>query len=176
MLETVRAKGYTASLDPPAAPTTSSARLSEEARAALDVRTVSHGEEIVVNEYLVPGKFTILDYYADWCGPCLLLGHELEQVLAQREDVAVRKVDLVSWETDAAKQVTREFGIRGIPYVRVYGPKGRFLGAVNGNDIGKVRALLVSAPQEVIDEEGSCSGGGRSRPGSRRARCALHGE
>ena len=100
----------------------------------------------VVSEHLVAGKFTIVDYYADWCGPCLLLGHELEQVLALRQDVALRKVDLVSWETDAAKQVTREFGIRGIPYVRVYGPDGRFLGAVNGNHIGKVRALLVSTP------------------------------
>ena len=146
MLEVVRAKGYTASLDPPAAPTASAAPLSDEARAALDIRTVSRGEEIVVSEHLVAGKFTIVDYYADWCGPCLLLGHELEQVLARRQDVALRKVDLVSWETDAAKQVTREFGIRGIPYVRVYGPDGRFLGAVNGNDIGKVRALLGSAP------------------------------
>lgn len=146
MLEVVRAKGYTASLDPPAAPAQAGARLSDEARAALDVQTVSRGEEIVVSEHLVAGKFTVVDYYADWCGPCLLLGHELEQVLAQRQDVALRKVDLVSWETDAAKQVTREFGIRGIPYVRVYGPDRRFLGAVNGNDIGKVRALLVRAP------------------------------
>jgi len=145
MLEVVRAKGFTASLDPPAAPTASAAPLSAEARAALDIRTVSHGEEIVVSEHLVAGKFTIVDYYADWCGPCLLLGHEMEQVLARRQDVALRKVDLVSWETNAAKQVTREFGIRGIPYVRVYGPDGRFLGAVNGNDIGKVRALLGSS-------------------------------
>lgn len=145
MLEVVRAKGYTASLERPAAPARS-APLTEEARAALDVKTVSRGAKIVVSDHLVAGKFTIVDYYADWCGPCLLLGHELERLLSQRRDVAVRKVDLVRWETAAAKQVTQEFGIRGIPYVRVYGPDGRFLGAVNGNDIEKVRALLDRAP------------------------------
>ena len=40
---------------------------------------------------------------------------------------------------------TREFKLKGIPYVRVYGPRGQFLGAVPGNDIEKIRALLPRA-------------------------------
>lgn len=72
------------------------------------------------------GKFTIIDYYADWCGPCLLLGHQIERLLVERGDVALRKVDIISWETEAAAQI-KEFNIKGIPYVRIYAPDGLFL-------------------------------------------------
>ncbi len=56
--------------------------------------------------------------------------------------MAVRKIDVVSWESEAARQATREFKLPGLPYVRVYGPDGRVLGVVSGNDISKIRALL----------------------------------
>ena len=146
MLGIVRAKGYTASLDPPAAPLAKAPPLSEEERARLDIQTVSHGEAIQIGAQLVADKYTIVDYYADWCGPCLLLAHQLERVLAERSDVALRKVDIVTWKTAAAKQVTGDYGIEGIPYVRVYDPSGDFVGAVEGNDVDKVRALLAEQP------------------------------
>ncbi|MBL4850043.1 MAG: thioredoxin family protein [Planctomycetes bacterium] len=141
MLEVVRAKGFIATLEQPLAPK-ARRRLDEGQRAKLDVETITHGEAVEITEHLVAGKFTLIDVYADWCGPCLLLGHELERLLLEREDVALRKLDIVSWETPAAKQVTAEFGAEGIPYVRVYGPKGEFLGAVSGNRIEEVRALI----------------------------------
>jgi hypothetical protein len=55
----------------------------------------------------------------------------------------VRVVDIVDWESAVAKQVTKDYGISGIPYVRVYGPDAEFLGAVEGSSIAKVRALLT---------------------------------
>jgi len=116
--------------------------LSEEDRAGLDIRTVSHGEAVSIAAQLAPGKVTIFDYYADWCGPCHLLTPKLERLLMRYGNVALRKVDIVDWESDAAKQATREFRLSGLPYVRVYGPDGSLLGSVVGNHVERVEALL----------------------------------
>ena len=141
IFEVIQAQGYTPSLEAPQRPAAEAAALGAKERASLDIRTVSRGKGIRIEEHLVAGKFTILDYYADWCGPCLLLSHELERLLAERSDLALRKVDIVSWESEAAKQI-KAFGIKGIPYLRVYGPQGSFLGAVNGNEVSALRRLM----------------------------------
>lgn len=57
--------------------------------------------------------------------------------------VVVRKIDIVSWESEAAEQATREFGVDAIPYTRVYDKTGKFLGAVQGSDFEAVRSLAV---------------------------------
>jgi thiol-disulfide isomerase/thioredoxin len=145
ILNTIKSRGFTPSLAPPAEPPPAQSRLSEEEVARLDVRTISHGEAVRLEEHLVAGKVTIFDYYADWCGPCLLLGRDLERLLASRSDLALRKIDIMNWESEAARQALREFKLQGIPYVRVFGPRGKFLGAVSENDVAQVRALLPAA-------------------------------
>jgi len=145
ILNTVKARGFTPSLTPPSTPPPEQSRLSDAERAKLDIRTITRGDAVDLEEHLVTGKVTIFDYYADWCGPCLLLARDLEQLMVAQSDVAVRKIDIVTWQSEAARQATREFKLKGIPYVRVYGPRGQFLGAVPGNDIEKIRALLPRA-------------------------------
>jgi len=122
--------------------------LSEEARSGLDIRTVSHGEVVNIEAELAPGKVTIFDYYADWCGPCHLLTPKLERLVKRYGNVALRKVDIVDWKSDAAKQATSEFRLGGLPYVRVYGPNGSVLGSVVGNHIEQVEALLEGFVQQ----------------------------
>lgn len=148
ILETIKGRGFTPSLTPLATPPPEQSRLSDEVRAKLDVRTITHGDAVDLREHLVAGKVTIFDYYADWCGPCLLLGRDLEQLQVARPDVAIRKIDIVTWKSEAAVQATREFKLKGIPYVRIYGPDGTFLGAVPGNSLAKIMALL---PERAAD-------------------------
>jgi thiol-disulfide isomerase/thioredoxin len=145
ILEVVRAQGFTASLTPPAVAPPAARAPTPEERGRLDVRVISRGKAIDLEEHLVPGKFTIVDYFADWCGPCKLLAADLERLLLARPDVAVRKVDLLDWSSAAAKQAKRDHGVEGIPYLRVYDPRGRFLGEVSGNRIFALEALLESA-------------------------------
>lgn len=147
----ITAKGYTPSLEAPEQPANKTAPITDDQRASLDIRTISHGEKIKVEDHLVAGKFTIIDYYADWCGPCLLLGHQIERLLVERGDVALRKVDIISWDTEAAAQI-KAFNIKGIPYVRIYGPNGGFLGAVNGNSINEIRLLVADDSDRARDE------------------------
>lgn len=52
----------------------------------------------------------ILDFYADWCAPCRMLGPVLEQIADENEDIKVVKVNV-----DENQQLAQDFGVRGIP-------------------------------------------------------------
>lgn len=116
--------------------------LTGEERASLDIRVASRGEAFEMRKHLAPGKFTIFDFWAAWCGPCRVLTPKIERLVQQNPRVALRTIDLKDWDSAAGRQATREFKVPALPYVRVYGPDGRFVGEVVGNDIGKIRRLV----------------------------------
>ncbi|HPD87728.1 MAG TPA: thioredoxin, partial [Proteiniphilum sp.] len=61
-------------------------------------------------EYL-GDKPCIIDFYADWCGPCKMVAPILEELAAEYEgEIYIYKVD-----TEAEQQLAGEFGIRSIP-------------------------------------------------------------
>ncbi|MCU4744145.1 thioredoxin [Halobacteria archaeon AArc-m2/3/4] len=51
----------------------------------------------------------LVDFYADWCGPCQMLEPVLEQ-LASTTDAVIAKVDV-----DDHQQLAGSFGVRGVP-------------------------------------------------------------
>ena len=56
-------------------------------------------------------KPCIIDFYADWCGPCKMIAPILEELANEYEDeIYIYKVD-----TEAEQQLAAEFGIRSIP-------------------------------------------------------------
>ena len=44
------------------------------------VEVISHGAQVDINRHLALGKVTLVDFYADWCGPCKYLSPSLEQM------------------------------------------------------------------------------------------------
>jgi thiol-disulfide isomerase/thioredoxin len=87
----------------------------------------------------VPGKYTVFDVYADWCGPCRLVDARLREILATRRDVAVRKLNVVDFDTPLA----REMGARleALPHVVVFTPKGKRTD-ITGIDFAKLDKAL----------------------------------
>ena len=116
--------------------------LTAAERAGLDIRVASRGEAFDIRKNLAPGKFTIFDFWAEWCGPCHALTPKIERLVLENPNVALRTVDLQQWDSAAARQATKDFKLVALPYVRVYGPDGKFVGEVLGNDIEKIRALV----------------------------------
>jgi thioredoxin 1 len=56
----------------------------------------------------------LVDYYADWCGPCKMLEPTVEE-LAAETDAVVLKVDI-----DALQELAQERGIRSVPTLEFY--------------------------------------------------------
>jgi len=52
----------------------------------------------------------IVDFYADWCAPCRMIGPVLEQIPEEQADLKIVKVNV-----DENPQLASEFGVRGIP-------------------------------------------------------------
>ena len=56
-------------------------------------------------------KPALIDFYADWCGPCKMLAPVLEQLSKEYEG----KIDIYKIDTEAEQELSAAFGIRSIP-------------------------------------------------------------
>jgi thioredoxin 1 len=120
---------------------------------AADVQTITHGREVDFEDHLVPGKYVLFDFYADWCGPCYALEPRLLDLAGRHSDrLALRKIDIINWDS----AVARQYGLSSIPYLALYGPDGQRIAA---GDAGSVVNRLIS----VLGE-----GDGLSAPDDRR--------
>ena len=74
------------------------------------------------------GSNAVVLVFADWCGPCKRLDPYLKD-MAKDPRIAVRKVDIVNWNSPVAGQ----WRLTSIPNLRVYDPNGRLLGKPTSN-------------------------------------------
>jgi len=102
---------------------------------------ISHGAQVDINQHLALGNVTVVDFYADWCGPCKRLSPSLEQMMRTDPEIALRKIDIVNWNT----AVARQFNVHSIPQVNVYDRSGRLVGTVVGVDFEKVKSYVAQA-------------------------------
>lgn len=103
-----------------------------------DIMIIARGEEIQVKEHLVPEKYTVIDFYADWCTTCRKVTPVLEELARRDSIIALRKVNVVSWDSPVAQQ----YGLKALPYLLLYDPQGKLL--AQGEDVVKMLERLIS--------------------------------
>lgn len=68
------------------------------------------------NEIIKSEKPTLVDFYADWCGPCKVMSPIIEQTKKDLgSDATVLKVNI-----DNNQEVARKYGIRSIPTLIIF--------------------------------------------------------
>jgi thiol-disulfide isomerase/thioredoxin len=105
------------------------------------IEVISHGQQIDISKHLALGNVTIVDFYADWCGPCKVVDPTIKQLAQSDPEIAVRKIDIVDWSSAVAKQ----YNVHTLPRVEVYGRNGQLVGTVRGADPDQVRQYVAQA-------------------------------
>jgi thioredoxin 1 len=65
------------------------------------------------NEVLNAGKPVVIDFWAEWCGPCRAVAPSIEELAHEYEG----KVEIGKVDVDANTAITEQFAIRNIPTI-----------------------------------------------------------
>ena len=86
-------------------------------------------------EVLASDRPVLVDFWADWCGPCRMLAPTIHEIAEERPDIKVCKVNV-----DAAEELAMRFGVMSIPTLIAFR---------DGKQIGQ--SVGVRSKQAILD-------------------------
>ena len=96
---------------------------------------IIHAQDETFDNELQADVPVLVDFYADWCGPCRMLAPVLQDISSERSNVKIVKVNV-----DEAEKVAQRFGIMSIPTLMVF---------KDGKEVSKKVGLC--SKDEIVD-------------------------
>ena len=93
-----------------------------------------------INSVLKKEKLVLIDFWAEWCGPCLMMNSTLEKFATESNDIRIAKVN-----ADLNRKLLKKFKIRGLP---------QFILMKNGEEIKR-----HAGPMTMFELTEFCSNG-----------------
>lgn len=90
--------------------------------SVLNIEDSQFEQEVMNSDELV-----MVDFWAEWCGPCRALGPKLEEIAGEKSNVKVVKINI-----DQNKETAQKFGIRSIPTMILF-KDGKDIETLMGN-------------------------------------------
>jgi thioredoxin len=120
--------------------------------------TIDNFEDTILNNDIV-----LIDFWADWCGPCKAFGPVFERVSEKHPDMVFAKVD-----TESEQEIAAQFGIRSIPTLAIFREKvllfnqaGALQEATLEDVVARVKDLDMDEVRTAIaDEKAKAEAGG----------------
>lgn len=126
--------------------------------------TTSDGKTVKLSDYVGKGKYTLVDFWASWCGPCMREMPGLKEIYEKYNGKGLQIVGVAVWDDpddtraaveskqlpwpiiDNAQRVPTDiYGIMGIPHIIMFAPDGKIVfRGLTGEDLrNKVDELMT---------------------------------
>ena len=89
------------------------------------------------SEILERDGLSIVDFYADWCGPCKMVAPVLDSIAEERDDVTVGKVNV-----DQDGELAVRYGVMSIPTIVIFKDGKEINRSVGAKSKAGILALL----------------------------------
>ena len=100
---------------------------------------IIHLNDRNIDSVLKKEKLVLIDFWAEWCGPCLMMNSTMEKFATESNDIRVTKVN-----ADLNRKLLKKFKIRGLP---------QFILMKNGEEIKRhAGAMTIFELTEFCDE------------------------
>lgn len=120
--------------------------LTSPGKKYIDFEVTYDGKTSKLSDYVKPGQYTIVDFWASWCGPCMRQAIVLKEIYTEYKDNGLEIVGVAVWDEpnntlnaikskelpwhnilNAQTIPTDLYGISGIPCIIIIGPDGTIL-------------------------------------------------